>query len=411
MRGFVTARLLLAALAALAAGCRWDEPSAWRQGATCSVNGSPICPPGQSCASDGTCLAPCGNGGGCQPDPYNKGATLACGSDQLCHFTCGGASAGCPTQMTCDTSAGVCRGSGPQAGDGGTYQAVTLASGQDQPTGVAVFAGDVYWTNAGTSLGTGSVMTTSATGGNPTPLAGGQNVPTGIAVDGISVYWANHGSGSGSDGSIMQVSPSGGPISTIASGQNGPTALAVDASSAYWTASDGVMTVALTGGTPVKLWSPTVGDRQPIAIAVDATSVYWLTRSTGAPNGTVMSAPKAGGPATTLASGLNGNYAITVDNLYVYWAMQDTVMEVPLAGGTPVTLIAMGGGTPPYQAMAVDAVNVYWTSGQGIARVALGGGARTVLATGFSGGYGLALDDVSVYWTDNTAGKVLKVAK
>ena len=413
MRGRPTVWLLLVPLLTLAGSCRWDAPSAWRQGAACSTNGSTVCPPGQSCAA-GTCLAPCGPGGTCQPDPYNVGATLSCGEQNFCYFTCNTMGGSCPPQMICDTVAGLCHAGSP-SDDGGTWQPIVLASGQDHPSGIVVWSAAVYWTNAGTNLGTGAVMKIPVGGGSPTPLAAGQNAPAGIAVDGMSnVYWANSGSGSG-DGSIMKVPLNGGTATAVASGQNSPGAIAYDSTSTdsvYWAAGDGIWRLQMpTGGTPVKLWSPSAGDQNPPAIAVDATSVYWLTRSTGAPNGNVMSLPLTGGTPVTLASGLNGDYAIAVDSTSVYWALGDTVMKVPLGGGGPVTLVSGTGNTPPHQALAVDAAHVYWTASKGITKVPLAGGSATLLAASLSGGYGLALDDTSVYWTDHDGGQVLKIAK
>jgi hypothetical protein len=176
MRRVGFAWLLVVPLATVAAGCRWDAPSAWRQGAPCNGQPSESCPPGQSCAA-GTCLAPCGPGGTCQRDPYNPGALLSCGEQNFCYFTCNTMGGSCPPQMICDTVAGLCHAGSPSGdggmGDGGTSQPIILASLQDHPSGIVVWAATVYWTNAGTNLGTGAVMKIPVGGGNPTPLAAG----------------------------------------------------------------------------------------------------------------------------------------------------------------------------------------------------------------------------------------------
>jgi hypothetical protein len=65
----------------------------------------------------------------------------------------------------------------------------------------------------------------------------------------------------------------------------------------------------------------------------------------------------------TLASGESGVSSLTVDGESVYWAAVDgAIKKVPLAGGPPTTLVVSQdtpGGTSVN--VAVDSTSVYWT--------------------------------------------------
>jgi hypothetical protein len=131
--------------------------------------------------------------------------------------------------------------------DGG--MPVTLAAGQSNPCGIVVDSTNVYWTNRGSAwtnvvngtIGNGTVMKLSLDGGTAVTLASGQNGPSRMAVDSNSVYWVNSGDGAANgDAAVMKVPLGGGTPIMLAStpysalGPRESYGIAVDATSVYW---------------------------------------------------------------------------------------------------------------------------------------------------------------------------------
>jgi hypothetical protein len=196
-------------------------------------------------------------------------------------------------------------------------------------------------------------------------------------------------------------------------------------------------------------------------VAIDGTRVYTVSPSGGnAPQGLVVACAKTGcgGNYTTLASGQDGVWGIAVDDTNVYWASQspgNSVMKLPLAGGTPTALatgisatnIVVAAGTVFFagvgssadgsatlmsvpvdggatsvvftpasgnsvSALTTDGQNVYYGTTDGVVgRVPAGGGTATTLGTLSSGGNvgSLAVDCTSLYVVSLGDGSILSV--
>ena len=194
-------------------------------------------------------------------------------------------------------------------------------------------------------------------------LATSLTAPNALAVNATDVYWTQD-LGGAVGATLLKVPIAGGATTTLSTGVNG-YALALDGTSVYWDQGLPLLSMPLGGGAATTLIASFQGTSAgPIWVAAGA---VWGTQG----NTGVWSIPVDGGTQSNTFQQPYGTASCVVDATSIYWLQLDTpavIMKAPLAGGTPITLVAPdadGGaneqvGDTVYQNLAVGGTQLYW---------------------------------------------------
>ena len=302
---------------------------------------------------------------------------------------------------------------------------VTLASGQNYSYYLAIDSNRVYWTNYGGNEGgqstVGTVMSVPLGGGTAVTLASRQKGPSGIALHGANVYWINNAT-------VMSVPIGGGSASTLVTDQSDGFMIAVSDASVFWSANDvtattqAVWKAPLAGGGGDQLAT----GHGPALLAIDGTSLYWSVSDVeiGDQGGysAIEKLPLGGVPedggATMLWYGASTPQGLATDGVNVYWTEVLNCLTPPdgaTAGNCGgVMRVSVNGGqamalTPNLpqvdNPVAVDATDVFYANNGSIFKVAKAGGTPVMLVQGMGGNpTSMAVDETSVYWAQPNDG-------
>jgi hypothetical protein len=217
-----------------------------------------------------------------------------------------------------------------------------------------------------------------------TVLATNIGYPVGMKVDDAGIYWADYNS----NGIQRANKFDGGSVHIFAvnNSANSIQDLSIDSQFVYWSTNGDLDRVSMDAGGPdggpySTLYTAPTGGGAPFAttgIAVDDTNFYFVVNIY---DGLVESIPKSGvgtGQPTKIASAINP-YRITVDATNIYWVNQvpdtqtdpnnpapiylnGTIMTCPKTGcpASGPILLAQNQSWPMF--IAVDDKAVYWTN-------------------------------------------------
>jgi hypothetical protein len=227
-----------------------------------------------------------------------------------------------------------------------------------------------------------------------------------MAAGGGFVYWSLGNSNS----SLWRVPADGGCATQVLTGEIGGagySTMVADGTNLYWSqwakTVTGIYKMPLSGGTPTLLYDDGTAFEYSPPIAVGATSVYFWRTATSSTPISLMQVPIAGGTPTEVVTmgvdttGLSpqgDGLAADANNVY-WWDPSEVVDSVPAAGGQ-VSTLASGQNANAERGLVASGGWVYLMASSGLVQMPAGGGAVTV----FPGTriFDPAVDASHVYW-------------
>jgi hypothetical protein len=251
-------------------------------------------------------------------------------------------------------------------------QPTTLTTtGHTHPSGLAVDATDVYWTE-GDDPANGSLKkcAVGGCGQAPTTVVPGGVSNSGLVVDATTIYWTTTSPSPAGGGSLWSCPSGACAPAKLADSTNGVTVQAVSPTTLMGTFTGS----GVSQESDVWTCSPTACAPKVLASnaslgAMDTTNAYFE----GGPGLQRCALAGCGDAPTTLVSGGDAIQSIATDGVSVYFAtvrmdqmmgVAGAVLKCPVGGcnGQPTTIAELPCKSSP-GGLAVDATHVYWRDG------------------------------------------------
>ena len=210
-----------------------------------------------------------------------------------------------------------------------TYYLMRVTKRGDPPERLAVAGAESFVTDGTTiyAADTGGAVTAFPASGRG--VSSGASAGAAIAAD--AVYVASIPDGT--NGMLLRVPLDGSRPTFADRGQDpAPWSVLVDGSTVYWQANFWYGPVFAQGPTGAARRVVPGNVRFPSGFALDGDTLFLGVNSVG-----IVTVPKSGGDATTLAAGVDAR-GILVDGDWVYWLDEHSVHLTPKTGGPDIVL-------------------------------------------------------------------------